>query len=52
MAALKVGDMETAKKSLAAATAATKDFVGKEDPSHQPGRVRGAGQKLFTSVTF
>jgi tetratricopeptide (TPR) repeat protein len=31
MAALKVGDMEAAKRSLAAATAAPKDFVGKEE---------------------
>ena len=31
MAALKVGDTETAKKSLAAAAAASTDFVGKEE---------------------
>jgi len=31
MAALKVGETETAKKSLAAATAAPKDFIGKEE---------------------
>ena len=37
MAALKVGDMETAEKSLAAATAATKDFVGKKRRPDGPG---------------
>jgi len=31
MAALKVGDTETAKKSLAAATAAPANFVGKAE---------------------
>jgi Flp pilus assembly protein TadD len=31
MAALKVGDTETAKKSLAAATAASTNFVGKDE---------------------